>query len=79
MRETWTKIASIQRSGKHMSGEFNKPGNLLNTEVKDGWNISGISDWMSAITVFHNEKYDSGDSHALDGLVNYRKIPTSGL
>lgn len=34
---------------------------------------------MSAITVSHNEKYDSGDSHALDGLVNYRKIPTSGL
>lgn len=32
---------------------------------------------MSAITVFHSEKYDSGDSHALDGLVNYRKIPTT--
>lgn len=29
---------------------------------------------MSAITVFHNEKYDSGDSHALDGLVNYEKF-----
>lgn len=46
MRETWTKIASIERSGKHMSGEFNKPGNLLNIEVKDEIYLGSVIGWV---------------------------------
>lgn len=78
MRETWTKIASIERSGKHMSGEFNKPGNLLNIEVKDEIYLGSVIGWvLLQFSTMRNMIQET--ANALDGLVNYRKIPTSGL
>lgn len=50
MRETWAKIASVERSGKYISGEFNKPctnlGNLLNIEVKDEIYLGSVIAWV---------------------------------
>lgn len=51
----------IKRFGNFLSGKFNKSQFSIEYRSQRRGNISGMSDCVSSVTIFHSEEYISGD------------------